>query len=82
MYTEIFLTALVIGAIPGLIAQSKGRNFFTWYIYGVLIFIIALVHSLVISNSTKDLKKCPKCAELVKEEANICRHCRFEFQQK
>lgn len=58
---EILIIALIIGLIPALIAQSKGRDFIVWYIYGVALFIIALVHSLVISKSPKkaneDLKK-------------------------
>jgi hypothetical protein len=31
-------------------------------------------------SSTEDLKRCPDCAELVQEEARICRFCRYNFE--
>lgn len=37
-----------LGLIVGLIAKKKGRNFVMWWIYGTVVFIIALVHVLII----------------------------------
>lgn len=48
---EVLLICLVIGLIPAFIASSKGRSFFLWYIYGVALFIIAFIHSLVIKSA-------------------------------
>ena len=85
---EMVLIVLVLGIIPALIAQSKGRNFFAWYIYGVLLFIVALIHSLVISKSPEAIKKeqlaqgyfdCPYCKEPVKQGASVCPHCRKDL---
>lgn len=45
---KILFVMLLIGWIPAVIAKNKGRNFFAWWIYGGLLFIIALVHALVI----------------------------------
>ncbi|MCK6678245.1 zinc ribbon domain-containing protein [Enterobacter asburiae] len=82
---ELFIGAIVLGVIPALIAHSKGRSFFAWWIYGALLFIVALVHSLVIRKDVvaeekemvafEGMKKCPFCAELVKREAIKCKHC-------
>lgn len=82
---EILIIVLILGFIPAMIAKSKGRSFILWYIYGVLLFIIALVHSILIKGNIKKieekemedgtLKKCQFCAELIKTEATICRFC-------
>jgi len=37
----------ILGAIVGAVAQSKGRGFGGWFVYGFLLFPIALIHILV-----------------------------------
>lgn len=88
---SMIVLVLVLGAIPAAIAHSKGRNFVLWYIYGVALFIIALVHSLLISKSPEaeaaDFRnqgyvECPYCKEYVKRGVTVCPHCQRDISQQ
>jgi len=85
---EIFLFAVIIGSLPAYIAQNKGKSFLLWWIYGALLFIVALPHSLLMKADTNAVeenalsggaKKCPYCAELVKQKAVVYRFCHREL---
>jgi RNA polymerase subunit RPABC4/transcription elongation factor Spt4 len=85
---EFFILAILIGLIPAAIAKSKGGNFILWWLYGALLFIVALPHALIMKHDiqameqqqiAEGMKKCPFCAELVKQEATICRYCNREL---
>ena len=84
---ELFLLAILIGLIPAAIARNKGRSFVGFWIYGALLFIVALPHALIMKADTKAVedqaiaaggKKCPHCAEIIKAEATVCRFCSRE----
>ncbi|WP_408874467.1 zinc ribbon domain-containing protein [Gluconobacter sp. OJB] len=81
------IIVIILGCIVGIIANSKGRSFFPWFIYGMALFIVAIVHVLCIKSidntpigPASHTKKCPQCAETVQADARICRFCRYDFE--
>ena len=44
---------LITPVIPAVIAKNKGRSAFGFWLYGLLLFPVALVHSLVMKNENK-----------------------------
>ena len=42
------ITAALLGLIPAYIAKEKGYSFGAWWLYGFLLFIVAIVHAIVL----------------------------------
>lgn len=90
----IGLCALLIAAIPAKIAQDRGvaGSMIVWYFTGLLLWPLALLASLVTKPdpelveakqlSSSYYKICPRCAELVKKMALVCRFCHHDFTMK
>jgi len=89
MEIVILIIASFIGLAPASIARRKGRNFVLWWIYGSLIFLIALPHALLIRANQNAFEpapspethfRCPDCRELVRKDAIKCKHCGIKLK--
>jgi len=81
------VTWLVLCFVPALIAKNRGHSAVMYFCLGFLLSpLIASIIALVVKRDedaladSGDMKKCPKCAELVKPEAKVCRFCNYEFK--
>ncbi|HCC8021689.1 TPA: zinc ribbon domain-containing protein [Klebsiella pneumoniae] len=87
---SFLVVAALLGLIPAFIAQSKGRSFGGWWLYGFLLFIVAIIHVLfvpslnssvaAVADSQGPMRDCPYCAEPVKYQATKCKHCGSEIE--
>ena len=48
LLASVLITAALIGLAPAYIARDKGRSFGLWWLYGAMLFIIALPHSIML----------------------------------
>ncbi len=81
MFGTIVLLA-VFGLIVGVIAKGKGRSFAPWFIYGALLFIVAIIHVLVIGDGKKNEKQCEACFKLIDVKATKCPFCQTVQKEK
>lgn len=72
-----------MGLISAAIGRSKGGSAFGWLILGLLFgplaWLFAAVKVPASSEHFGPNRKCPHCAELVKLEAVICKHCQRDI---
>ncbi len=87
---ELLILALVMAFVVGHIAESKGRGGGRWFLFGLVLWPIALVLILLAPRTPQAALKraraegrfpCPFCAELVKAEARLCPQCRSDLAE-
>lgn len=84
---EILILAVLLGLIPAAIARSKGRSFVGWWIYGALLFIVALPHALLTSSrpgSDSDVRRraIANVAGIPMGGGKICPDCAEEVRKE
>lgn len=82
---ELLLICLVTGIAAAVIGSSKGRSWFGWFLIGFFFNVIGVLVAIGVASKrpvvvadappTRNLKKCPHCAELILLEASKCKHC-------
>jgi hypothetical protein len=87
---EVIFIAMLLGLIPGMIASGKGRNGFGWWLFGTLLFVLALPASLLISPTPDAFERkkreegrvpCPQCAEFIMAAAKVCPFCKHTLHE-
>lgn len=79
-----FAGAVVAGVITAVVAQLRGRSGIGWFALGALFPAVALLVVAVIPPITAESAgptaethvRCPDCKELVRKDANVCKHCK------
>ena len=62
MTPYLLILAVLLGIAPGLIAHGKGRNFLIWWIYGVFLGPIALLHAILLRQQPNPYYAAPSFA--------------------
>ncbi|PIB13133.1 zinc ribbon domain-containing protein [Vibrio rotiferianus] len=86
----VIILWLIFSVIVGSVAKSKGRSGLGFFFASLILSpLIGLIIVLVIQpNNTNverraidsgQVKRCPKCSELVKVEATLCKHCQTQL---
>jgi hypothetical protein len=81
LFTFLFF-GMLLGVITGAIAQKKGGSFLGWWLFGTLLFIIALPMALLMETNTRELarkgqgtKGCPYCGTTMPVKERTCPKC-------
>lgn len=88
---EYAIVWLLFGIVCGVIAETRGLGPVKWFVIGLLIGPFGIVLVLVLPPNEKKLEeaaleggkfaRCPYCAELIRHDAIVCKHCGREVRK-
>jgi hypothetical protein len=55
--TEVLVIGIILGLLPAAIAKTRGQNFFVWWVYGAVLFPIALIHALLVKPGSTSVEQ-------------------------
>ncbi len=72
---SVAVVACLLGIIPGVIASKKGHSGALWWVFGSLLFIVALPSSLLMAPAERSHRQCPHCRSWIDRLAAVCARC-------
>jgi hypothetical protein len=84
MFTLLFFW-IMLAIIVGVGASTRGRDGGGWFFLAILIspllagLLLLALPRFERTKILRGLRKCPFCAETVKLEAKVCKHCRSQL---
>jgi len=67
---------LLLALVPAFIARWKALGFWTFYVFGLLLWIAAMIAAIAMKDRRR---RCPHCAERIEPAARVCPHCQREL---
>lgn len=76
----VFSVVVAAGIIGGFMAANRGRSVPFWCVICALLppFLLLLYFARPLHEVEGMYRQCPKCGELIKWHAPVCRHCKTE----
>jgi len=88
----IIAQAVISGGLCAYLADQKGYGTGAWFLVGFFFGVLGLIAcaGLPAADESRDVysrdeflvKRCPRCAELVRIESSVCRFCQHEFDDR
>jgi len=78
----IIMLVVLLATLPGFLAWKTGRSFGLWWLYGVVLLPVALVHAIVLGRGGFGFnsRPCPYCRTPVGVDALHCGRCGYDFE--